>query len=338
MATVAKNFIFYISTITISLSYCYFISSKFPKGIYRFISLIPIFFIFTILPLSCSFVFTTAIAFSFTTWLTNFKLIRFAFDLDQSPYHPSMSLDKFIIYTSLPIKSKNSQISSPKNSRFKFVFQSIIFTLLVRIVLYCKGRVHPNFISFIYGWLLFLQIDIVVSMLNFVLHVLTGLELQQPSNQPYLATSLQDFWGRWNLLVNHAMRYTVYKPVVYILSNYEWAPLAGVLASFFISGLMHELYVYQLARVAPTWHMTSFFILHGICVVVEMIIKRSLRGKGLRVPDIVATLLMNVFVVVTGVWLFVPPFIIGRIDVEFLKDYTSVADFIMNKLLIDQYA
>lgn len=95
--------------------------------------------------------------------------------------------------------------------------------------------------------------------------------------------------------------------------------------------------MYQLSSVAPTWHMTSFFMLHGSCVVMEMIIKRALAGKGWRVPDIIAILLTNTFVVVTGVSLFIPPFVNGSIHVKFLQDYTSAADFIKSKIFILQY-
>ncbi|KAI3686185.1 hypothetical protein L1987_79858 [Smallanthus sonchifolius] len=212
MEATAKNFIIYVSSITASLSYCYFLSSKIPKGIYGFISLIPILYIFTILPLRCSSVFTTAITASFTTWLTNFKLIRFAFDLDQSPNHPSDSLLRFITVTSLPIQSKttasNSVNSPPDRFRFKLGFQILIFSILVRTVLNHKHRLqhHPNLLSVIYCGLLFLIIDIVTAVINALLLLSTGLELEPSSDQPYLATSFKIFGAdgtscRWALAV-----------------------------------------------------------------------------------------------------------------------------------------
>ncbi|KAJ6429979.1 hypothetical protein OIU84_021400 [Salix udensis] len=70
------------------------------------------------------------------------------------------------------------------------------------------------------------------------------MELEPPSNEPYLSTSLQDFWGRrWNLMVTNLLRHTVYKPVRSSLGSLlgQWAPLPAVAASFLVSGLMHEL-------------------------------------------------------------------------------------------------
>lgn len=331
MVALGNNIIIYISSIMTCLSYCYYISSKLPKGKYRFISLVPIFYIFTILPLRCSSLSTTAVTFAFTTWLTNFKLIRFAFDLDQSPFHPSYSLLHFITFTSLPIKTRITNPTLVKSSRFKLGFQFVIFSILVQTVLNYKNHLHPKIISFIYGWLLFLLIDIIAAMVNTILLLLTGLELEPSSDQPYLATSLQSFWGKWNLLVTKTLRHTIYKPVHLAFPNRKWAPLAGILASFIVSGLMHELYVYHLSRAAPTWEMTSFFVLHGICVVVEMVVKRSLVHRQWRLPDFIAMFLTNAFVVVTGVWLFIPPFVKNHLDVKWLQEYTLVADFIKNK-------
>ncbi|KAL8243361.1 hypothetical protein R6Q59_009619 [Mikania micrantha] len=336
MEAIAKSFIIQISTITASLSYCYLISSRIPKGIYRFISLIPILYIFTILPLNCSFVLPTAITFSFTTWLTNFKLIRFAFDLDHSPFNPSDSLVRFIIFTALPINSETMHPdhlikSSPRIYQLKLWIQIVVLSVFIKIVLGYHDQVHQKLISFIYGWVLFLLIDIVTAITNMILFLTIGLELEPSSYHPYLATSLQNFWGRWNLLVTNTLRLTVYKPIVVTLPHRKWAPLVGILASFLVSGLMHELFVYQLSRAAPTWEMTLFFMLHGICVVVEMVVKRVVGGGRWRLPGFVGWLMTMVFVVVTGVWLFVPPFVKGRVDVKMLHEYKYVVNSIKSK-------
>ncbi|KAJ0750887.1 putative long-chain-alcohol O-fatty-acyltransferase [Helianthus annuus] len=333
-SSIATNLIIYISSITISLSYCYFISSKLPKGLYRFISLIPILYLFTILPLHCTSIFTTAIAFSFTTWLTNFKLIRFAFDLDHSPFHPSHSLLKFITIASLPIKPKTTHPTGPNRFRFTLVFQLLIFSVLVKLVSTYKHHIHRNIIIMVvYCGLLFLIIDIVADVSNSLLFLLTGLELEPSSDQPYLATSLQDFWGRWNLMVTNTLRHTVYKPVRSVFCNYKWAPLAGVIVSFVVSGLMHELFVYELSREEPTWEMTWFFVIHGVCVVVEMVGKRCLVGGRWRLPEFIARLLTVGFVAATGMWLFFPPLIKSRLDVRILEEYTSVINFVKVKFL-----
>ncbi|KVH99165.1 probable long-chain-alcohol O-fatty-acyltransferase 5 [Cynara cardunculus var. scolymus] len=340
MEAVFKNSVFYISTLTASLSYCYFFSSKLSKGIFRFISLFPIFYLFAILPLRCSFLFPTAVSFSFTTWLTNFKLLRFAFDLDPSPFQPSDSLLRFITVASLPIKTKNSDSdrsasvkSSPERFLFKLGCRILIFSILASLVQNYRYQFHPKIVLVIYCVLLFLIIDIVAAVANSLVMLLTGFELEPSSNEPYFATSIQNFWGRWNLLVTNTLRHTIYKPVRLTFAGHYWAPHAGVIASFFVSGLMHELFVYQLSREKPTWEMTSFFMIHGICVVVEMIVKRHLAGRRWRLPQFVSTPLTVGFVAATGFWLFFPPLIRSGVDMKVLNEYESAVGFIKNKLI-----
>ncbi|GJY07896.1 probable long-chain-alcohol O-fatty-acyltransferase 5 [Tanacetum coccineum] len=339
MESLIKNFIINTSIITTSLTYSYYIPSKLRKGIYRFISLIPILIIFTLLPLRCTAVFTTAVTFSFITWLTNFKLIRFAFDLDHSPYNPSYSLLKFIIITSLPVKSISNDPSSKQYAESRFSrnlglgFKIVVFAIIVQIVLTYNGSIYPNIVSLMYGCLLYLIIDIVTAVINAIIRPLTGFELEPSSNHPYLATSLQNFWSRWNLMVTNTLRHTVYKPVTLVFNSYAWAPLVGVLVSFVVSGLMHELFVYVLAREAPTWEMTWFFVIHGVFVVVEMIVKRVVvDGGSWRLPGVVGRVGTVAFVAGTGVWLFMPPLVRRRLDVKIFEEYILVVKFIKDKL------
>ncbi|KAJ6747843.1 LONG-CHAIN-ALCOHOL O-FATTY-ACYLTRANSFERASE 3-RELATED [Salix koriyanagi] len=70
-------------------------------------------------------------------------------------------------------------------------------------------------------------------------------ELVTLFNKPYLATSLQDFWGRrWNRLSSNILRQTIYDPTQNVLVGFVGAGKARVLAmvtTLVISGVMHEL-------------------------------------------------------------------------------------------------
>uniref|UniRef100_A0A0D3AGU5 Wax synthase domain-containing protein n=2 Tax=Brassica oleracea var. oleracea TaxID=109376 RepID=A0A0D3AGU5_BRAOL len=44
-----------------------------------------------------------------------------------------------------------------------------------------------------------------------------------------------------------------------------WALFPGILAAFIVSGLVHELLFFYLTREMPTWEVTMFFVLHGVC-------------------------------------------------------------------------
>lgn len=53
---------------------------------------------------------------------------------------------------------------------------------------------HEIVLALLYCLVVFLLVDILFAVSNVV--VWLGLEVEPPSDEPYLATSLQDFWGR----------------------------------------------------------------------------------------------------------------------------------------------
>ncbi|KVI03012.1 hypothetical protein Ccrd_018696, partial [Cynara cardunculus var. scolymus] len=91
----------------------------------------------------------------------------------------------------------------------------------------------------------FILIDLLVFVSNVVVEAVTGVELEPPSDEPYLSTSLQDFWGRrWNLMVTNSLRHTVYKTLKFVLPAKDWTTATAVMATFIVSGLMHKLLFY----------------------------------------------------------------------------------------------
>ncbi|OMO83624.1 putative long-chain-alcohol O-fatty-acyltransferase 5 protein [Corchorus capsularis] len=154
--------------------------------------------------------------------------------------------------------------------------------------------------------------------------------LIKPSDEPYLATSLQDFWGRrWNLVVTNILRQTIYKPVRSFSDSVlgpKWAPLPAVMAAFVVSGLMHELLFYYVTRVSPSWEVTWYFVLHGVCVVVEFGLKRVFSGK-LQLHWAVSAPLTVGFVVATAMWLFFPPVLRTGAVEKVLEEFKVFLDF-----------
>ncbi|KVI02268.1 Calponin homology domain-containing protein [Cynara cardunculus var. scolymus] len=176
----------------------------------------------------------------------------------------------------------------------------------------------------------FILIDLLVFVSNAVVGAVAGVELEPPSDEPYLSTSLQDFWGRrWNLMVTNSLRHTVYKPVKSVLPAKDWATATAVIATFIVSGLMHELLFYYVVPVSPTWEMTSFFVLHGICLVVELKVKRAMARKY-EFPTVVARLLTVGFIILTSFWLFFPPLIKSGADVKALEEFKFFVDYVKN--------
>ncbi|CAI9109602.1 OLC1v1009449C1 [Oldenlandia corymbosa var. corymbosa] len=341
-----KKHISVYSTLILSLCYCHFISSRFPIGFFRLISLLPIFYLFTILPLFLPSVFFTAVLAFFITWLANFKLILFAFgqgplSSDQS----SKSLHIFITSAALPIRTKlknypSSQLQSKSTKKIPIInnlgTEILASAILIAVLVDYKDKLHPRILLLAYCCLVFLLVDCLVASSSFLVRALVGLELEPPSDEPYLSTSLQEFWGkRWNLTVTNTLRQTVYKPVrsasAAVLGG-ELAPLPAVLAAFLVSGLMHELLFYYVTRAKPSWEMTSFFVLHGICVVLEFGMKKALNGR-LNLPWFVSGPLTVGFVVVTSFWLFFPPLIRNGADAVVFEEFRCFGERVRNWMM-----
>lgn len=324
-----KAFIKVWLSIFASLSYCYFIASKLPKGKLRLISLLPIFFLFTILPLYLSTVLPTGITAFFITWLCSFKLLLFCFDLGPlSSDHTPKSFFLFLSISCLPIKINTSQ--KPPKLPLNWATKALILALSVGLHDYTK-QMHPNVVLGLYCCMLYFFLDIVLGTCNAVVRPVLGMELQSPSNEPYLSTSLQDFWGRrWNLMVTNALRDTVYKPTRIALDPLlgpNWAPLPAVLAAFTVSGLMHELIYFYMIREYPTWEVTCFFVLHGVCLVVEFGLKKTMFGK-LRLHGVVSGAFTLAFVVTTAFWLFFPPLLRSGADLRAIEECKMLLDFV----------
>ncbi|KAH9621972.1 hypothetical protein KSS87_014563 [Heliosperma pusillum] len=163
---------------------------------------------------------------------------------------------------------------------------------------------------------------------NMFVGPMMGLELVEPSNEPYLATSLQDFWGRrWNLMVTHTLRHTVYNPTRVFSSKYlgrKWSDALGTMAAFSVSGLMHELIFYYVTRVSPSWEVTWFFVLQGICVTLEVALKRTALGHKLRLHWAVTIPLTVGFVMGTGYLWFFPPLVRNKVDLRTIQELKSL--------------
>ena len=352
-----KNLIKVWLLVLASLCYTYFIASKIPKGKLRLLSLIPIFCLFTTLPLSLTTVFPTGITALFITWLANFKLLLFAFDLGPLSCDPPKSLPLFISIACLPIKIKQNDkypshqnqqkhiksspiLKSPPKLSLNLPTKILLFALLMANNDY-KQHMHPNLVSGLYCCMIYFLVDIVLGLCNTIVRATLGIELELPSDEPYFSTSLQDFWGRrWNLMVTNILRHTVYKPVRSASETVlfrqqqqkKWAPLPAVLAAFIVSGFMHELLFFYITRVTPTWEVTCFFVLHGVCLVVEFWVKNVLLEHGFWLHWVVAAPLTIGFVVVTAAWLFFPPLLENGADARAIGECKVVVKFLTKML------
>lgn len=78
--------------------------------------------------------------------------------------------------------------------------------------------------------------------------------------------------------------------------------------------------------------MTGFFVLHGVGVAVEMVVKRAFPGRWRLHWAILRPLTVG-FVVATSFWLFFPPLIRNSVDVRAIEEFKMFVDFLKRKLI-----
>ncbi|GAV82408.1 MBOAT_2 domain-containing protein [Cephalotus follicularis] len=362
-----KNFIKVWVIATISLCYCYYVASKIPRGMLRLLSLLPIMYIFIILPFNLSSVHFCGPTVFFLVWLANSKLLLFSFD--QGPLSPPPpKLFHFISMACLPIKVKQDPPTEPldstplyieesqtkdykvpyqnhtqtlQKSSPKIVPRSILFGINVMLLVLLfntynyKQYLNQNVVLALYCCHVYFELEIVLALCAIPARAIFGFQLEPQFNEPYLATSLQDFWGRrWNLMVTSILRPTVYYPTqrisTCIIGN-KWAQLPAVIMVFVVSGLMHELIYYYLTHVHPTWEVTWFFVLHGVCTAIEIIVKKTLTDMW-RLHRTVSGPLVVAFVAMTGVWLFFPQLLRNGVDEKAIREYSILVTIVKDNL------
>ncbi|AED96621.1 wax synthase-like protein [Arabidopsis thaliana] len=318
----------------ISISYCYYISSKISKGVLRLLSLLPIFIIFLLLPLFFSSVHFCVISGFFFTWLANFKLFLFAFD--QEPLSPLPSnLTRFFCFACFPIKiNKNpssNRIHNKPMSKWVLAFKLLIFSFLLHVYRnnYDSGLSRFAFLA-LFTIHVYLEAELILVFVGALMSMLLGCEMEPVFNDPYLATSLQEFWSRrWNLMVPAVLRPAVHIPVQRFcapLLGLHRAFYAGMLATFIVSGLMHELIYFYVIRKSPTWEVTCFFLLHGVVTCLEIAMKRM---RWLPTPRrAVSGLAITVFLLVTAGWLFYPQMLRNDVHKRVISECLLVIDVV----------
>ncbi|KAI9075380.1 hypothetical protein K1719_042630 [Acacia pycnantha] len=240
-----------------------------------------------------------------------------------------------------PQEPKTSQIQKYPNSTIarksyitplQYSIKAILVAIMVKIYDY-SDFIHPNFILGLYAFHIYFLLELSLAAAAAMARVVLGMELEPQFNNPFLSSSLQDFWSRrWNLMVTSILRPTVYEPtlnVVKRLAGPKWAPLPAVMGTFVVSAAMHELMMYYIGRVEPSFRMTWFFLLHGFSLMVEIALKKAVNGRW-QLPRAVSGPLTVAFVMGTSFWLFFPEFIRCKVDVRAFEEYAALGAFVKN--------
>lgn len=137
-----------------------------------------------------------------------------------------------------------------------------------------------------------------------------GIAAKPIMNAPIKSTSLNEFWGRrWNSAFNQVVLDLFFRPLSGAIG-----PIRATLATFLISGLLHEL-VISLPAGAGYGLPTGYFLLQGCGVVIE----RSAYGKKLGLRGGIRGWLFTMIIAAgPAVCLFHPPFV-RHVIVPFLQ-------------------
>lgn len=127
---------------------------------------------------------------------------------------------------------------------------------------------------------------------------LFGYTLTENFQNPFTASSVTEFWKRWHISLMRWLTEYIYKPIsFYFRQNLYWANIAGIVATFFVSGLWH--YV--------SWHYLAWAMVHTFYMLYEFMSqnarKKYLTGiKG----KIIGTPLVWLGVSIANLFLFFP--------------------------------
>uniref|UniRef100_A0ACD5WQG1 Uncharacterized protein n=1 Tax=Avena sativa TaxID=4498 RepID=A0ACD5WQG1_AVESA len=297
-------------------------SSLLRPGLPRLVTLLPLFPFLAAAPLAfTSSAILRGISAFFLAWLFTFKLALLA--VGGGPLDPALPVLPFFFTALLPVKLARPSKAKPV-SLVSCAVKVAVIAAVVQLY-HFNARLHLYARLALYGVHTYCFLDLLLPVIAAAAGAL-GMQAEPQFDRPYLASSLRDFWGRrWNLMVSAILRPSVYDPV----RARSGSPAAAVLATFAVSGLMHEAMVYYLSlRWRSDGVMAAFFLLHGVCCVVEGWCARRWAARLWPAPPrAVATVLVGIFVMATSFWLFFPALLKDGVEEKLLEEWAAVAAF-----------
>ncbi|KAF8068287.1 ASAT1 [Scenedesmus sp. PABB004] len=181
----------------------------------------------------------------------------------------------------------------------------------------------------LYGFITFLMDGCAAPLIG-----LADMQVVPPFDKPWMSVSLADFWTRrWNNTVSLTLRALVYDPLVE--GRLMAAPppagaapqqqhhhhhrgggrvplprrVAGLAATFAVSGVMHELVLAYLTLPGDyhPWHWLAFFLVQAPALAAEGAALAALRARGGAVPRPLGIAYTTAFVLATSAAFWFPP-------------------------------
>ncbi|KAL4600869.1 hypothetical protein ACB092_11G231000 [Castanea dentata] len=88
-------------------------------------------------------------------------------------------------------------------SLLNYAVKGVLLAILACLYDY-SDHMHPKVLLILYCFHIYFLLEFILAIVATLARVLLGMELEPQFKEPYLSTSLQDFWGkRWNLMVTN---------------------------------------------------------------------------------------------------------------------------------------
>ena len=106
-----------------------------------------------------------------------------------------------------------------------------------------------------------------------------------------------------------------------------------MLATFAVSGLIHEAIFCCMTQSHATWEATAFFLLHGVATVLELALRRYLP-TSFKFPRFLSIGFTLGFLYMTICWLFLPPVHRTGTELKINTEFYEAQAFLLSRILL----
>lgn len=228
-------------TAFIDAAYLYWGLLRLPRGCLRLLAAVPAVVSYAILPLIFdrqSHMLGVGIYFCFFTWVSTVKLILLCWD--KGPASEPWVLERYLRFTvvmHLPIHvTRRERVVKQKLRKASWlkklteaetgvylaarcVIKLLVMAGLVQIYAH-RSSIPLAALELAYAVNLYLFVTVVLEGLAALSAAVCQVELEPHFDNPFAASSLEDFWARrWNLLISGLLKESVYEPALLLLTK-----------------------------------------------------------------------------------------------------------------------
>jgi hypothetical protein len=334
-------------------------------GLYRMILFLPVILMHLALPLvfSCDTeVVERASALFLFSWLANFRIIGLCLNRGPLTFQSWTPLQTLLVLY-LPIfprppsqsqkKAGRLQDSSGTSTSLLIQWISKIALLSVVVLLLNDKRSNQDFKNLLYPWALYSFLGLLMDGPAAFFLSLVNIQILPTFDRPWLSSSLSDFWGRrWNITTSHTLRVIVYDPIAEgVLIKAEgdkhektlkkedrtYGRLAGLLATFIASGIIHESIFVVLQSTGPLVCLKwlAFFSIQGPLMMFEWYLHKVAVKAGWQPRTLISRVVtISLLMLLAHLWFYPPCTVDSDLAERVVREVMSCLDRVLAWLYI----